>query len=114
MSQPPIRRHLMDPDAPRPVRDSAQAERSLTRVQRWVMSALAVTTILHLSAGLIVAAVFIDDNTTAEIGLCLIAGAFAVIAMGVGLAIHQRNIVSPWLLLGTIPAAIGLLLVRFT
>jgi hypothetical protein len=99
----------MDPANPqRQVNDH-----SLTRVQRWIMSVLAVTTILHLSAGLIVAGVFIDDMPSASIGLCLIAGAFAVIAVGVGLAIHQRPLISPWLALGAIPALIGLALVQW-
>jgi hypothetical protein len=98
-------RHLMDPANPvRQVND-----RSLTRVQRTVASALATTTILHLSAGLIIAAAFVDDDhTPARVGLNLIAGAFAVIAIGVGFAIHGRNPVSPWLLLGVAVAGIGL------
>lgn len=98
-------RHLMDPANPvRQVND-----RSLTRVQRTVGSALATTTILHLSAGLIIAAVFIDDEfVAARVGLNLIAGAFAVIAVGVGFAIHGRNPLSPWLLTGVVVAGIGL------
>ncbi|MBJ7355814.1 hypothetical protein [Nocardioides sp.] len=98
-------RHLMDPANPvRQVND-----RSLTRVQRTVASVLATTTILHLSAGLIIAAVFIDDEfVAARVGLNLIAGAFAVIAVGVGFAIHGRKPLSPWLLLGLAVAAIGL------
>lgn len=110
MSQPPVRRHLMDPDAPRrPSRDSARAERNLTRVQRWVMSALAVTTILHLSAGLIFAAVFLDDpRPGAEVGLNLIAAAFGVLAVAAALGIHGRRIVSPWLVLGLLPGVVGL------
>jgi hypothetical protein len=98
-------KHLMDPANPvRQVND-----RALTRVQRTVASALATTTILHLSAGLIIAAVFIDtEHDAARIGLNLIAGAFAVIAIGVGFAIHGRNPVSPWLLLGLVVVAIGL------
>ena len=97
----------MDPNNPvRQVND-----RALTRVQRTVASVLATTTILHLSAGLIIAAVFVDDGATAaRIGLNLIAGAFAVIAIGVGLAIHGRNPLSPWLLLGAVVAGIGLVL----
>src|SRR4051812_43029590 len=46
-------RHLMDPNnlqRPQP------GGMSLTRVQQWVLSALALTTVLHLSAGLVVAA----------------------------------------------------------
>ena len=50
----PVRRprHLMDPANPvRQVND-----RAFTQVQRWVVSALAVVTILHLSVGLVIAA----------------------------------------------------------
>jgi hypothetical protein len=100
-------RHLMDPDAPRPVRDP-HADRRLTRVQQWVMSTLAVTTILHLSAGLVLAAIFLHEpRLSAQIGLNVIAGAFGVIAVAVGLAIHRHPLLSPWLLLGTIPAFVG-------
>ena len=62
----PVRRprHLMDPDNPvRPVNDH-----SLTQVQRWVLSVLAVTTILHLSAGLVIGAFFLDE---AQAGLAV-------------------------------------------
>lgn len=109
MEAPPKRaRHLMDPANPvRQVND-----RSLTNVQRWVASALTTTTIFHLSAGLVIAAVFIDeDNPVSRIGLCLIAGAFGVIAIGVGMAIHGRFPISWWSLLGVVPTAVGLFIV---
>ena len=95
----------MDPANPvRQVND-----RALSRVQRTVASVLATTTILHLSAGLIIAAAFVDDvHVPARVGLNLIAGAFAVIAIGVGMAIHGRSPLSPWLLLGLVVAGIGL------
>lgn len=104
------RRHLLDLDAPRRVvSDPAADERSLGRVQRWVMSTLAVITILHMSAGLIVAAMYLDDATRAsQIGLNVIAGAFGVLAVVVGLGIHGRRLLSPWLLLGLLPTAVGL------
>ncbi len=103
------RRHLMDPNAPRPVRDPHAEDRSLTTVQRWVMSTLAVTTILHLSAGVIVAAMFESDPTlSAQIGLNIIAGALGVMAVVAALAIHGRRILSWWLLLGALPTAVGL------
>jgi hypothetical protein len=105
------RRHLIDPDAPRKPRDP-EAERRLQRVQQWVLSALAVTTILHMSGGLVVAAAVMGaDARGAQIGLVVIAGAFAVLAIAAGLAIHRRSIVSPWLALGVIPTVVGLLII---
>lgn len=109
---PPRRRHLMDPNAPRPVRDHAAENKSLSRVQRWVMSALVVTTIFHLVMGLIVAALFLDDpRPGAQVGLCLIAGAFGLIAVGVAFMIHGRSPLTPWLFVGIVPAAVGIFLV---
>lgn len=104
------RRHLLDLDAPRRVvSDPAAEERSLSRVQRWVMSTLAVITILHLAGGLILAAMFLEDAPrSSQIGLNVIAGAFGVLAVVVGLAIHGRRILSPWLLLGLVPTLVGL------
>jgi hypothetical protein len=110
MEQPTKRRkHLIDPSAPPKPRNLEAEHKSLSRVQRWVMSALAVTTLAHLCAGLILAAIFLDNpRPGAEIGLNVIAGAFGVIAVAVALAIHKKPVLSPWLLLGTIPTFVGL------
>jgi hypothetical protein len=104
------RGHLLDLDAPRRViQDPEKDAGDLARVQRWVMSTLAVTTILHLVVGLVVAAVMLDDAPdTSKIGLNVIAGIFGSMAVATGLAIHGRRIVSPWLLLGVVPTAVGL------
>lgn len=83
---------------------------SLSQVQKWVMSTLAVSTILHLAAGLVLAAMYVD-TLDAQIGLLVIAGAFGVIAVAVGLMIHQRTPLSPWLALGVLPTLIGAYLV---
>ena len=105
------RRHLMDPNAPRKPRDP-EAERRLQRVQQWVLSTLAVTTILHMSGGLVVAAAVMGaDERVAQVGLVVIAGAFAVLAIAAGLAIHRRSILSPWLALGVVPTLVGLLVI---
>ena len=113
LAPPPRRRsHLMDPNAPRQVRDP-KAEQRLTRVQQWVMSALAVTTILHLSAGLVIAAVVLDDPSPgARVGLSIIAGAFGALAVAAARGIHQKPIVSWWLLLGLLPTAVGIYLTQ--
>ena len=106
---PRVRRHLIDPNNPRP--RPAQKAMSITQVQRWVLSALAVTTILHLSAGLIIAAIFLDDSRVdGRVGLNIIAGLIGVGAVAAARGIHQKNILSPWLALGLVPTAVGLLL----
>lgn len=104
----PRRRHLIDPNNP-PPRPTARAT---THVQQWVMSALVVTTILHLSVGLMIGTLFIDDSQrTAQIGLNIIAGAFGVIAIAAGFMIHKRSPLTPWLVLGLIPGVVGVVLV---
>lgn len=102
----------MDPDRPRPARDPHAEDRGLTKVQQWVMSTLAVTTLLHLSAGVIVAGMAESDPArSAQIGLSIIAGAIGVMAVVAALAIHGRPLLSPWLLLGPLPTAVGLWLI---
>ncbi|NYD56639.1 CHASE2 domain-containing sensor protein [Nocardioides marinisabuli] len=101
----PRRRHLIDPDNPPPPPSNA----SLGRVQQWVMSVLVTTTILHLSVGLVLAAWVIDqDDLVPVVGLEVIAGIFAVIAVGLARAIHRLPVLSPWLLLGVVPTLVGL------
>ena len=101
-------RHLMDPNAPQ--RDTINSA-GTTRVQTWVMSTLVVTTILHLAGGLLIAAWYIDPEQTApRVGMSVIAGAFGVLAIAAGLAIHKRPLLTPWLLLGLLPALVGLVL----
>jgi hypothetical protein len=104
---PRPRKHLMVPGQPPLQRRDSM---SLSQVQRWVMSTLAVTTILHLAAGLVLAALYVD-TLDAQIGLLVIAGAFGMISVAVGLMIHQKRPVSPWLALGVLPTLIGAFLV---
>ncbi|MGA9746288.1 MAG: hypothetical protein WBQ50_02410 [Nocardioides sp.] len=79
---------------------------SIGKVQRWVLSSLAATTIMHLSAGLVVAAIF-SERLDAQIGLLVIGAAFGLIAMVAALVIHQHRLLSPWLLVGLVPSAVG-------
>ena len=104
----------MDPDDPRreTIRRRDSGPMHLEPVQKWVLSVLAFTTIIHLSAGLVIAAVFIDaDRQDARVGLNVIAAAFGVIAVAVFRAIHGKALLSPWLLLGLVPGVVGLFLV---
>ena len=78
------------------------------RVQRWVMSVLAVTTILHLAAGVAIAAIFMpEDRLDARVGLNVIAAGIGVVAVAIGRMIHQKAPLSPWLLLGLLPGLVG-------
>jgi hypothetical protein len=101
-----VRKHLMTPGAPRAQNTEPM---SLGRVQRWVLSTLAATTIMHLSVGLVVAAIY-SARLDAQIGLLVIGGAFGVIAIVAALVIHQHRLLSPWLVLGIVPSIVGALL----
>ena len=99
-------RHLMDPDnLQRPSVES----REITRVQQWVLSVLVATTILHLAAGLAVAAVYADGSRPgAGVGLNVLAGVCGVGAVVAARMIHRRTPWSWWLLLGLLPGLVGL------
>ena len=79
---------------------------SLTSVQRWILSTLAVTTILHMSGGLVLAAK-VADVRSSQIGLLIISAAFGVLAFGAGVLIHGKSPLHPLLLLGLVPALLG-------
>jgi len=100
---PAVRKHLMTPGQPRPPQ---RYSTSLSSVQRWVMSSLVATTILHLAAGVAVAAYF-SDRLDAQIGLLVISGIFGVLAFVAALLIHQHRLLSWWLLPGLLPALVG-------
>ena len=109
MTAPRRPRHLLDPADLRGSHLRSQSSlHSLTRVQRWVMSVLLVTTILHLSAGMAIASVVADRaRLDARIGLNVLAAVTGVVAVVVGRLIHQRRPLSTWLLLGVVPGVVG-------
>lgn len=94
----------MVPGQPRP---ASQYQMSLGRVQTWVLSTLAVSTILHIAAAMVLAAVTYVDERSSQIGLLVISGAFGFIAAGAGLLIHRKPLLHPFLLIGLIPPAVG-------
>jgi type III secretory pathway component EscS len=104
-------RHLMDPDNPRPPATRGRGM-SLSRVQMWVISVLAVTTILHFAAGLVAAAVYVEEERLgARVGLLVIAGVIGVISVLTGAALHRKPLLSWWLPLGVTPALAGAYLI---
>jgi uncharacterized membrane protein YoaK (UPF0700 family) len=112
MTEPRRPRHLLDPaDLRGSHQRSIGSATALTSVQRWVMSVLAVTTIMHFSAGIALAAVLTEESRVdARIVLNLLAALTGVLAVAAGRAIHGKRFVSPWLLLGLVPGVVGAVL----
>ena len=105
-SSRPRPKHLLDPDNPRPVNPRRQT--SITTVQRWVLSVLAVSTILHMAVGVVAAAFTIDDDRPgAKVGMLVIAAIFGMGAVLAGAAIHGKRLLSWFLPLGWIPSVVG-------
>jgi hypothetical protein len=112
VTEPRRRRHLLDPaDLRGSHQRSIGSSSALTNVQRWVMSVLLATTLLHFSAGIAIAAVLYDQSDAdARVGLNLLAAATGVLAVAAARAIHGKKLVSPWLLLGLLPGVVGAVL----
>lgn len=101
----------MDPDNPRRevISSTGSGTMNLEPVQKWVLSVLAAATLGHLAAGLVIAAMYVDpDRAGARVGLNIVAAAFAVLGVLAFRAIHQKKLLSPWLLLGLVPLVVGL------
>lgn len=95
----------MVPGSPRP---QSRYSTSAEQVQKWVLSSLAVVTLGHLSAGIVVAALFAPaDRVDARVGLLVIAGIFGMLGVVAVLLIHKKRPVSPWLAVGSLPAVVG-------
>lgn len=83
---------------------------TLEQVRRIVIAALVVTTLVHLSAGLAIAGIFVD-GTGAAVGLNVAAMATGIFAVVAALLIFERDLRSRWalwLLLGPVPGLVGL------
>ena len=76
------------------------------RVQKWVMSALALTTALIFAGGLSILAAT-SDRAGARPGLLVIAAVVGLAAMAGVRALNELRILTPWLLVGLLPAAVG-------
>ena len=100
----------MDPANPRQPQHRPTGAMTLTSVQRWVASTLVVSTLLHFSLGLVLAAYYVDKPSS-QAGLLVLAGMTGVLSVFAGLAIHQARLLSWWLLLGWVPTLAGAYLI---
>ncbi|GAB2976569.1 hypothetical protein [Nocardioides montaniterrae] len=112
MNQPttaPRRKHLMDPNAPRKQVDP-EAVKKLETTQRRVVSAVVMTIIFHLTAALIVSAVFdvAGDKAASKVGLVVIGALFWNVGIAAVRALNGKKPLSLWHLTSLVPLGIGL------
>ena len=77
----------------------------IERVQKWVMTALMLTTAVIFAAGLSLLAGQ-ADRAGAKPGLLIIAAVVGVLAVAAARVIHQKSVLTPLLLLGVLPAVV--------
>jgi hypothetical protein len=75
------------------------------RVQRWVMSALVLTVCGIFATGMAILSGTVD-RAGARPGLLGISGVVGLMAMAGMRAINLKRILTPWLLLGLLPAVV--------
>ncbi len=77
------------------------------RVQRWVMSALLLTTATLFSGGLALVSLFVEDRGGSRIGLLVIAAVVGLAAMVGVRFLNEKPWLTSWLLLGLLPVAVA-------
>ena len=76
-----------------------------------MVTVLAVAVLGHLAEVLVIFALMSPaDHPASRIGLLVIAAVVGIIAAGGVRAIHQRRPLSSWLLIGLLPALVGVYL----
>ena len=75
------------------------------RVQRWVMSALVLTVATLFATGTAILSGVVD-RAGARPGLLVISGVVGLMAMAGMRAINLKTVLTPWLLLGLLPAVV--------
>jgi purine-cytosine permease-like protein len=81
----------------------------IVRVQRWVASALTLTTAFVWAGGMVLGALYtIDqDRHGARIGILVMAAIVGTAAIVGVRVINQLSLLTPWLILGPLPSAVG-------
>jgi hypothetical protein len=77
----------------------------IERVQRWVMSAVVLTTATIFATGISLLAGQ-SEQAGAEPGLLSIACVVGIVAIAAVRVINQKTVLTPWLVLGVLPAVV--------
>lgn len=81
------------------------------RVQKWVMSTLLLTTGTIFAGGLALLAGTVENKGGARPGLLVVAGMVGLMSAAGVRVINQKSVLTPWLLGGLLPAALGWLFI---
>ena len=81
------------------------------RVQRWVMSALLVTVAFIFAGGLALLSASSLQNG-ARPGLLVMSTIVGVLGIAGVRVIHDKSVLTPWILAGVLPAFLGWLVTR--
>jgi hypothetical protein len=87
------------------VADGHNPPMEIERVQKWVMTALMMTTAVIFAVGLALLAGQ-ADRPGAKPGLLTIAAIVGIVAVAAARVIHQKSVLTPLLVLGVLPAAL--------
>ncbi|WP_181310356.1 hypothetical protein [Nocardioides campestrisoli] len=77
------------------------------RVQKWIISALVLTTAAHFAGGLVLLALTVDNPGAFPV-LITIATIVCLLAIVGTRVINQMSLLTPWLIAGFVPLALGL------
>ncbi|MEP6814592.1 MAG: transcriptional regulator [Marmoricola sp.] len=77
------------------------------RVQKWVMSTLLTTVLFIFASGLALFGQHLPARNGADVGLVVIAAFIGVTAILGIRVINSRPLLTPWLVLGVVPALVG-------
>lgn len=84
---------------------------NVKQVQRWVITALVITTAIHFVGGLLLMARYLGTADAFWV-LTIISAIVMTLSVIGSLILHQKKILSPWLLVGVIPLVISFIWVR--
>lgn len=88
-----------------------QSSMSLIRVQQWVASSVIFMVGMGIAGPMAAVSQFMEDGRGAPgaaVGLWIMSALWGVATVGAILIVHQHRLLSVWLLLGLLPAAIVL------
>lgn len=76
------------------------------RVQKWVMSALILTTAAHFAGGLVILALTVDNPGAFPV-LITIATIMMVLAIAGTRVLNNLSVLTPWLVFASVPLVVG-------